>query len=299
LYPKLYYGILAAFLCFPLHAQLVPDAKQAQAPLRAPRTPGGSGIFYHGGAVIADGINLYYIWYGDWSAQAESTAILTIFAQSIGGSPYFDINTGYHGMANGRDAPVQNVVRFAGSTADSYSQGQNLSSDATPAIVRNAIQGGKLPADPNGVYIVLASPDVMESGFCKTSCGWHGYSTVANGVEVKFAFVGNPASQCISFCSLFGPNFPPPNGNPGADAMTSIIAHELSEITNDPHMDAWFDLKGGESADKCQWNYGAISRIPVGQANSYGVYNVVLGGHYFLIQQNWVNSGPGSCGMSY
>src|SRR5262249_12345101 len=157
-----------------------------------------------------------------------------------------------------------------------------LSEASTPTIVQNAIAGGKLPADPNGVYFVLGSPDTVEAEFCKTSCGWHGFGTllnshlavsqtIAGGVDIKYAFVGNPKTQCIAFGSLFNANFPPPNGNASADAMTSIIAHELSEIVNDPHMDAWFDLHGNEAADKCQWSFGTINRIAVGQPNSYAV----------------------------
>ena len=247
---------------------------------------------------MADGVNLYYIWYGDWSAEAQGATLLTTLAQSLGGSAYFNINTSYHAMMGGRDTPVQNSVHLAGTTADAYSQGRSLSSEATPAIVKYAILNGKLPADPNGVYIVLASADVSENGFCKTSCGWHGAETV-NGVDIKFAFVGNPATQCLGFCSLWGPNFPPPNGAPGPDAMASVLAHELSESVNDPHEDAWFDLNGDEAADKCQWTFGIINRIPAGQPNSYGVYNVTLGGKYFLLQQNWVNAAGGYCSTGY
>ncbi len=247
---------------------------------------------------MADGVNLYYIWYGDWSADAQGAALLTALAQSLGGSAYFNINTTYHALINGRDSGIQNVVHLAGTATDAYSQGRSLTSQATPEIVANAIVSGHLPADANGVYLVLASPDVSEEEFCKTSCGWHGFQTV-NGVDIKFAFVGNPATQCINFCSLWGPNFPPPNGNPGADAMASILAHELSETVNDPHMNAWFDLKGDETADKCQWSYGTILRVPSGNANSYGVYNVTLGGTNFLLQQLWVNEGAGYCATGY
>src|SRR5690348_7804494 len=50
----------------------------------------GNGITYHGGPVILNGTNIYYIWYGDWSTDAGANTILTNFANSIGGSPYFN-----------------------------------------------------------------------------------------------------------------------------------------------------------------------------------------------------------------
>jgi hypothetical protein len=284
------------------------DLKPKQPHLRELRPSGG--VFYHGGPVLAYGVNLYYIWYGNWSADAEAAAILTTFAQGLGGSPYFNINSSYHGMAGGRDVQIANAVRFGGSYTDNYSQGRNLADGAVAKIVAGAINSGQLPADPNGVYFVLGSADVTEPGFCKSSCGFHGFGTLVDGtlrqnqtdpagIDIKFAFVGNPATQCQSFCSLWGPNFPPPNGNPGGDAMVSIVAHELNEAVEDPHMDAWFDINGAEGADKCQWTYGNISRVPAGQPNAYGVYNMTLAGRNFLIQQNWINSGAGFCGTVY
>lgn len=302
----------ALALCsFFLHAQSSAILKNpSQREIRPAPSSSGNGIYYHGGPVMGFGVNLYFIWYGDWSAESEAIAILTALGQGIGGSPYFNINTTYHGFTGGRDTPVENTAHLAGAVHDDYSQGHDLSTAATPLIVLSAISSGKLPADPNGVYFVLGAPDVTESGFCKSSCGWHGWGTLIDGrldtnlaepggVDIKFAFVGNPATQCIQFCSLYSINFPPPNANAGADAMASILAHELSETVNDPHMDAWFDFKGNETADKCQWTFGSISRIPQGQPNSYAVYNVQLSGRYFLLQQNWVNANGGSCGMGF
>jgi hypothetical protein len=60
----------------------------------------GNGISCHGGPVILNGTNIYYIWYGDWSKDAGASTILTNFAGSIGGSPYFNINTTYFDSTN-------------------------------------------------------------------------------------------------------------------------------------------------------------------------------------------------------
>jgi hypothetical protein len=58
-----------------------------------------NGIDYHGGPVMLGTVNAYVIWYGTWSfdgAPATATTIISDFLNSIGGSPYFDINTTYH-----------------------------------------------------------------------------------------------------------------------------------------------------------------------------------------------------------
>ena len=84
------------------------------------------------------------------------------------------------------------------------------------------------------------------------------------------------------------------NGNAGADAMASIIAHEAEEATTDPLLNAWYDRRGYENADKCAWTFGAVST-----ASNGSKYNVVLGGKQYLIQQNWVNASGGYCSMKY
>jgi hypothetical protein len=37
-------------------------------------------------------------------------------------------------------------------------------------------------------------------------------------------------------------------GSLGADAMASVLAHELAEAVSDPELNAWFDCNGYENA---------------------------------------------------
>ena len=76
--------------------------------------------------------------------------------------------------------------------------------------------------------------------------------------------------------------------------MASIVAHEMEEAISDPDLNAWYDRRGNENADKCAWTFGTMSTAANGSK-----YNITLGGTHFLIQQNWVNAGAGSCAMSY
>ena len=43
---------------------------------------------------------------------------------------------------------------------------------------------------------------------------------------------------------------PAPNGDPGVDAMLSVLAHEVVEAMSDPNLDAWYDATGSENGDK-------------------------------------------------
>jgi len=131
---------------------------------------GANTMVYHGGPLILGRVNVYYIWYGNWSGNTATT-ILTNFASSIGGSPYFNINTTYY---NGSGVKVSNLVSYVTSTTDNYSQGTSLSDAQIQTVVSSAISSGRLPKDTNGVYFVLTSADVTaSSGFCSQYCGWH------------------------------------------------------------------------------------------------------------------------------
>jgi Phosphate-induced protein 1 conserved region len=263
-----------------------PQAVAGQA--RAARPVRGSGINYHNGPVLLGTTNVYYIWYGNWSTSAQS--ILTSLASSIGGSPYFNINTTYYSTNTGSKKFVTNAVHYAGATGDNYSHGTALSDSGVKAVVSSAIANGQLPKDTNAVYFVLTSADVNEtSGFCTQYCGWHTHGTIS-GSDIKYSFVGNPA-RCPSACTN---GTTPPNGDVGADGAASIIAHELEETVTDPDLNAWYDSRGAENADKCAWTFGTIYTTSNG-----GRANINLGGDDYLIQRNWVNAGKGSCATQY
>lgn len=247
-------------------------------------------ITYHGGPVMPSGVNVYYIWYGNWASNS-AVQILTDFMNNLGGSAWMNIQTTYYQTSGGTKTPIQNLVSLKKSVFDNYSRGKYLSDYSVAAIVQRAITNGSLPLDPKGVYFVLTSSDVSEtSGFCSRYCGWHSYMTV-NSKRIPYSFIGNPA-KCLSACAE---QYTGPNGNAGADGMASIIAHELAEIMTDPFLNAWYDSTGEENADKCAWTFGSTYRTPNG-ANA----NVKLGNRDYLIQQNWINSSPsGSCGLHY
>jgi hypothetical protein len=246
----------------------------------------GNGIQYHNGPLLLGTPNAYVIWYGAWAAPSQS--ILTNFLTKVGGSPYYNINTTY---MNGAGTHVSNAVHYGGSTTDNYSLGKTLSDAGVLSVVSSAVTSGRLPKDTNGVYFVLTSGDVKESsGFLTTYCGWHDYATVA-GADLKYSFVGDPSAK-PSACAV--QTTMSPNGNPMADAMVSVIAHELEEAVTDPDLNAWYDFFGNENADKCAWKFGTTYTVANGSKA-----NMNLGGSDFLIQQNWVNASGGYCATSY
>lgn len=251
--------------------------------------PGGgartTGISYHGGPIMTGNNTVYFIWYGNWSGNSATTLLPN---QIIGenGSPYYNINTSYY---NGAGTHISNSLTMGAQVNDSYSQGTALTDAQIQTVVANAISSGKLPSNANALYMVLTSADVnATSGFCTSYCGWHTHATIG-GADIKYAFVGNP-DRCPSACEAQTTS---PNGNPGSDGMSSIIAHELEEAVTDPDLNAWYDSRGQENGDKCAWTFGTESTAANGSK-----YNVVLAGKQYLIQQNWIATN-GGCAMSY
>jgi len=249
-------------------------------------------VTYHGGPLLNNpaGVNVYVIWYGNWTGNTAQS-VIPQFLQQIGGSPYYNINTTY---VDSYHVPVANKVTYKGSTTDAYSQGSSLSDAQVQAVVNSAIASGRLPKDANGFYAVLTSSDVAEGGtaFCSKYCGWHTHASL-QGADIKYAFIGDPR-RCAGTCGSLGTT---PNGNASADNMISVITHELEETATDPDLSGYYDIVNNEyveNADKCAWNFGTTSPAPNGAP-----YNVKLGTNYYLIQQNWLNVAPYGCAISY
>ena len=243
-------------------------------------------IVYHGGPVMtsSSGVNVYVIWYGNWSGNTATT-IVPDFLNNLGNSPYFNINTTYYDSAN---KFISGGVNLKGQTTDNYSQGSALTDGAIKKIVSKAIGSGALPKDTNALYFVLTSKDVNEtSGFCSQYCGWHTHGSIKKS-DIKYSFVGD-AARCLSGCA---PQSTSPNGNPGADGMISVIAHELEETATDPDINGWYFSTGAENADQCAWTFG--TEYTVGNGSKA---NMKLGSRDYLIQQNWIQSATGKCAL--
>ncbi len=251
-----------------------------QFSIEAARPKRDLGISYHGGPLMLGTVNVYYVWYGDWSGNT-AVPILTNLASSVGGSPRYAINTAYFDSSGQR---VSNSVAFGGAQFDTGSRGLTIQDTDIPLIVSGALASSQLPSDENGVYFVLTAPNVAEiSGFGRRYYAYHSAATIG-GKTIKYAFVGNPDSlanpvylQAVS-----------PNGNPGADHMASGIVHELEEAATDPVHSSWFDEFGFENADKAAYTYGPTIALPSGAR-----YNLTLGGTNYLIQQNWLIDATG------
>src|SRR4051812_4630028 len=121
------------------NSELAPTGKgmgtvQSEAHSGGGGKPAQNGIVYHGGPVMHGAVNVYYIWYGNWSGNPAQN-ILTDFISHLGGTPYEHIDTTY----SDGSGPVSGQINYAGSANDSYSQGTALSDAQIQAVVAGAI----------------------------------------------------------------------------------------------------------------------------------------------------------------
>jgi len=251
-----------------------------------------AGILYHGGVVMPGMKNIYLIWYGTkWTSAAQQ--VIIDFISNEGGTPYFNINSLYDDSTGAR---CDNYITLAGQATVGASLGTTLNDNSIWSIVSGTLTdttplpANKLPWDVNGIYFVLTSNEIKESsGFCTQYCGWHTAAQASGRPWIKYAFIGDASVQCRSGCIADQG----PNGQLGADGMISVIAHELQEACTDPLLDAWYDASGNENADKCAWTFGTEYLAGTGFAN------VRMGNRDYLIQQNWIPTDGGYCGLHY
>lgn len=244
-----------------------------------------SKIRYHDGQVMLGTNHIYYIFYGNWENSNAPNALVD-FATSLGGSAYMNINTTYYDAFGAR---VSNSLQWGRNVDDAYSRGTNLTDADIETIVTSAILSGQLPLDPNGLYFVVASPDVDAAGLCTDYCEFHDFAPIA-GVEAKYAFIGNP-QRCPSKCA---PQLSGPSGNYATDAIINWVAHNLSGMVSNPRLNAWYDREGRENSDKCMGVFGPTYQAPNGSQA-----NIKLNGRDYLLQYNWVNVGNGYCALRY
>jgi phosphate-induced protein 1 len=288
-----------------------------------------NGLPYGGGPVILNTVNVYLIWYGDWSYAPKAPGLVNDLIVGLNASPILDINTGYYqldgigtdggpvgyqfdhcgtivyGDAGIDESPppfwypsyVSGKVQLVQSINDLYSLGANLQGNNIWDIVSSHLTDKSLPVDTNGVYFVLTSKDVVEGNECSIYCGYHSFYPFGNDT-IKIAFVGDPI-QCPGLCDEwalledaggYDAALPTPNGDFSSDSMASIIFHELSEATTDPTSESWTGFE--EESDECSWQY-----LTTYQTANGSPANQNLDGLNFLIQSQWVNFDGGYCAL--
>ncbi len=266
-------------LPYPLDQQL-----KKHAPATKPK------ILYHGGPVMAAATNLYIVYYGSFTTKQHT--ILDTFLGHLGGTPAFNVNTEYY---DSQGQFVQNILNYNPATNsynDAYSLGKTLSGAFDTTILHNAVSGGHLPADTNGIYILTVSPDVKLPN--NVWCAYHSNTTaIVTGQDIKYTLAADPPKSILSSCSgniAVYHDTTSPNGDIGMDEVVDSLIHEFSETVTDPDINAWYTRGGLEVGDLCNFIYGKTFLAPNGSHANH-----TFGGLDYLAQEIWSMTNPVAC----
>ena len=122
--------------------------------------------------------------------------------------------------------------------------------------------------DPGGtglhdLWMVFLPPDVdtcVTPGACATTAyaGYHSL-TSTGGQPVVYAVMPDPLVEQVP------PAGSDPQGNPEAESVLDVVAHEVVEAVSDPEGNGWMDPNGFEVGDKCE--VGPQNGTPLGYAS--------------------------------
>ena len=295
-----------------LSYQSVPGAS-VQAQAQAQVKPSGSAkapVKYHGGPVMPSNTN--YALYWDPAGGPEYPA-----GYESGLNRYFTDLAHDSGGDQNTDSVLTQYKDKAGEFAnyDSHFGGALIDTDPYPANgcsaapvcftdeqlraeITKYVEAHELPMDLQHEYFMLTPPGV-ESCFeaagdeCSagtehdTYCAYHSYMPVATAVIV---YANDPYVDETN-CD-YGEEYP--NDNASDATIGGGLAHEHSESVTDPELNAWYDSKGEEVADKCRtFNAATEYGEPLGKAPDGSNYNQVIDGDLYYYQQMWSNEAGG------
>ena len=238
-----------------------------------PRGGGTPNLFWHGGGVRSAGTTVFPVFWGtSWQGNNSNptVAAMDTFYQGVGGTPYMNTTTEYTDGGGTAPSyvgnPASNAVSYGGSNL--FNGGAAPSSSPSTGSVLNAVvaaTGGHPLA--GAYYPVYADTTRGNAGFC----AWHSTGSY-NGVQFQFGFFWKMDTD--PGCDPGSSNYA---GHPqGVAALGNVSGHELSEMTTDPQLNAWFDQQGNENSDKCAWTFNG----PLTFSN----------GSTWVIQGNWSNN---------
>ncbi|KAJ3405956.1 hypothetical protein HDU80_000455 [Chytriomyces hyalinus] len=250
-------------------------------------------IVFNGGPIMANPLTFYPIFYGNQWTASQADAVVT-FMSDVTGSDWYQVARRYTDNATNTPSNEAPEIRsIFQNTSDSVgvagTGGKNITTNdvwriITAAINASSFGDGSGEPDRDGVYFLLTSPEISESGktrgFCRGYCGWHTFDYLRS-VPVKYAFVGNPVTQCPNKCGGQNIAMNADWGDVGTDSMMTTIAHEIVEVVTDPEEDAWYSKDGSENADLCVWNFGATETSLSGAK-----YNMQINDKFYRIQRN-------------
>lgn len=281
------------------------------APQAKPESGGGKSLTDHGGPVMTSNTNYPLYWEPagapEYPAGYESgiDRYFEDLAHDSGSAQNTDSILAQYGDSGGGFANYSS--HFGGALVDTDPYPANGCSSAPICItdeqiraeIRKYVEAHGLPIDLEHEYFLL-TPAGVESCFeaagraCSAGakhpeyCSYHGDIPVGNSAIVYANIPYLEGTNCDT-----GEEHP--NGNASDAALGGGLVHEHSESVTDPELNAWYNSKGEEVADRCRtFKTETEFGEPLGTAPDGAHYNQVINGDLYWYQQEWSNE-TGAC----
>jgi hypothetical protein len=261
-------------------------------------------ISYNGGALYSGNVAIYPVWVGTWThARQElwneilSNLITSLPENGQINTPdqLFATDSLYFSLLKPKiptptlSWPVEDVSKSISVAGSGIIP---VSIDDVATYIDTAITTGLVPSPTDAathglkpIYVYIGASNTILNGFGTLYCGWHSYGTYLT-TDAPYIALQDFTPNLLRACAWPTNRITSPNGDPYADSMASVLAHEVSESLTDPYFDAWYDANGWENADKCAWNFGT-TKTGKNEAGTYK-YNLTSGDSRYLIQRNWL-----------
>jgi hypothetical protein len=278
-------------------------------------SPAATNLSYHGGLVMKKKNVAYAIYWQPSNLQNGSPShvsgtyhsLIERFFADFGGTGLNKVATQYYQIKHATQSFIRAHASLGGTWTDTSAFPASGCTDiATPGNcltdkqiqkeVKKAMTANGWTGGTSHQFFVFTSSgegscfDAAGTSCAFTEyCAYHGYFK-DSALGGKVIYANQPyAGTYLNACSNGGTS---PNGDWDADATINVMSHEQREATNDPFLDAWWNSSTGyEGSDQCAWNFGSI--------NLHGnTANVKFNGHFYLVQQEWSNSGS-HCVLTY
>ncbi|KAJ3307659.1 hypothetical protein HDU76_004463 [Blyttiomyces sp. JEL0837] len=260
-------------------------------------------------------ITLYLIFYGNFTnLEIERIENYAKYISDPSTKPnWWSIAMQFFDSKGGK---VGNILRHGGSVLDFYTFGNNISTtfsglagdptmtDVSDIILSNIGTDNAFPYDPLGIYVVLTSPDVINSDYANNSVSYGAYHFSYNLTfdDDTPKVINHIFAHTIGFETTTADLKAFPNGDTGrrvVDLLCGYLHHELFEAISDPdpmNRIAWADTSTpsygiGEVGDACE--YGALPWSHLSFTNntqkSIGrFYNTIINNQIYALQDVWV-----------
>jgi hypothetical protein len=268
--------------------------RSGQAPEAAKRQASTNNLIYHTGPAMRTNVTYAIYWIpSGYSVSSGYVNLINGFFKNVAADSGKTSNVYYSDTQyKGSSGSIAYKSTFGGFVIDTNPYPANgctdpyttvcLSDAQIAAEIQTVMAAKGWTTGLTHLFFMFTPKNVgsCASGYCAYTayCAYHNW--IGSGSS-SIIYANQPYGSFVAAACDIGQH---PNGD-DADATINLISHEHNESITDPLGTGWWDRNGYENGDKCAWNFGTARG-----STATGLYNQVINGSKYYLQQEWSNS---------